>query len=313
MTRRILAAFAMAAGLHLLGTLLIDGYSAPFAVRALLVLASLLAVASFGQTLVVLLGGIDLSVPFLIGFGNVVAAQLYGQGMPFALVCAIVAVLAAGLGALNGLLSAGLAVHPLILTLGSGTAVEGAVLLWTKGFPAGSAPQFVADFVSIGGSVGELPVPLLVPATAVLALLLMLLLARSPFGQRLYALGANPAAAPYALIRPVAMAMATYAISALFAAGAGVLLLGFTGSAYADVGQPYLFQSIAAVVIGGTALTGGEGGIAGTVAGALVLTEANTLLIGLGLPPASVEAALGAVILLLVSLYGRTPPLRASI
>jgi ribose transport system permease protein len=313
MNWRILAAFAMALGLHAIGTALIDGYSAPFAIRSLLVLASLLAVASFGQTLVVLIGGIDLSVPFIIGLGNVVAAQLYGQGMPFALVCLLVVLLAVGIGALNGLLSAGLAVHPLILTLGSGTAVQGAVLLWTAGFPSGSAPQAVTDFVSIGGTLWSLPVPGVVPATVVLALLLILLLARTPFGRRLYALGANPTAAPFALIRPVRMATLTYAASALLAAAAGVLLLGFTGSAYADVGQPYLFQAIAAVVIGGTALTGGQGGIAGTVAGALVLTEANTLLIGLGLPPASVEAALGAVILVLVSLYGRTAPLRASI
>ncbi len=313
MNRRVASAFAMAAALQGVGTVLIDGFSAPFAIRSGLVLASLLAVASFGETLVILLGGIDLSVPFVIGFGNVVAAQLYGHGMPFALVCAIVFVLAGAVGVLNGLLSAGLAVHPLILTLGSGTAVQGAVLFWTKGFPAGSAPQFVADFVSIGGSVGPLPVPWLVPATAALAGALMLLLDRTPFGQRLYALGANPTAAPFALIRPVRMAMATYGASALFAAAAGVLLLGFTGSAYADVGQPYLFQAIAAVVIGGTALTGGQGGIAGTVAGALVLTQANTLLIGLGLPPASVEAALGAVILVLVSIYGRMPPLRGSI
>lgn len=313
MSWRVLAAFAMAAALHGVGTAMIEGFSAPFAIRSLLVLASLLAVAAFGETLVILIGGIDLSVPFVIGFGNVVAAQLYGQGLRFAPVAAVVAVLAGGIGALNGLLSAGLAVHPLILTLGTGTAVEGAVLLWTRGFPAGSAPAFVSEFVSIGGHVGPLPVPWLVPATAALAGLLMLLLARTPFGQRLYALGANPTAAPFALIRPVRMAVATYAASALFAATAGVLLLGFTGSAYADVGQPYLFQAIAAVVIGGTALTGGQGGIGGTVAGALVLTEANTLLIGLGLPPASVEAALGAMILLLVSVYGRTPSLGASI
>ncbi|HEY0910826.1 MAG TPA: ABC transporter permease, partial [Bradyrhizobium sp.] len=94
---------------------------------------------------------------------------------------------------------------------------------------------------------------------------------------------------------------------------AGVLLLGFTGSAYADVGQPYLFQSIAAVVIGGTALTGGQGGLLGTLAGALVLTEINTLLIGLGLQPSMVPAALGAVIILLVSLYGRAAHVRTTI
>ena len=95
------------------------------------------------------------------------------------------------------------------------------------------------------------------------------------------------------------------AASAFFAAVAGVLLLGFTGSAYGDVGQPYLFQTIAAVVVGGAALVGGRGSYLGTIAGVLVLTEINTLLIGLGFKPAAVQAALGLIIVVLVSLYGR--------
>ena len=310
---RVGGAFLVALLLQVVGTVLIDGYSAPFAIRSLLVLASFLAIASIGQTLVVILGGIDLSVPFVIGFANVTAAQLYGNGMPFVLACVVVAALAAVIGALNGFLSASLRVHPLILTLGVGTAIQGAVLLWTAGLPAGSAPDAVTNFVSIGAEAWVLPVPWLVPATAVLFAVLILVLARTPFGRRLYALGANPIAAPYALIGPVRMWTLSYALSALFAAMAGVLLLGFTGSAYADVGQPYLFQSIAAVVIGGTALTGGQGGFLGTAAGALVLTEINTLLIGLGLSPAMVEAALGGVIIALVSLYGRGAHVRTMI
>ncbi len=135
--------------------------------------------------------------------------------------------------------------------------VQGLVLLWTKGFPSGSAPPAVSAFVSIGGSVGPLPVPWLVPCVAVLTALIALVLARTPYGRRLYALGSNPGAAPLALIDPVKMWAITYAASAFFAAVAGVLLLGFTGSAYGDVGQPYLFQTIAAVVVGGAALVGG--------------------------------------------------------
>jgi ribose transport system permease protein len=302
---RIAGAFAVAILLHVVGTLLIPGYSAPFAIRAILVLAALLAVASIGQTLVVILGGIDLSIPFVIGFANVVAAQLYGQGWHFALVCAVVGVLAIIIGGLNGLISRGLNIHPLIVTLGVGMIVQGLVLLWTKGFPSGSAPPAVSAFVSIGGSVGPLPVPWLVPCVAVLTALIALVLARTPYGRRLYALGSNPGAAPLALIDPVKMWAVTYATSAFFAAVAGVLLLGFTGSAYGDVGQPYLFQTIAAVVIGGAALVGGRGSYLGTIAGVLVLTEINTLLIGLGFQPATVQAALGLIIVLLVSLYGR--------
>ena len=302
---RVAGAFLVAILLHLVGTLLIPGYSAPFAIRAILVLAALLAVASIGQTLVVILGGIDLSIPFVIGFANVVAAQLYGQGWNFVLVCGVVGVLAIVIGGLNGLISRGLNIHPLIVTLGIGMIVQGLVLLWTKGFPSGSAPPAVSAFVSIGGSVGPLPVPWLVPCVAVLTALIALVLARTPYGRRLYALGSNPGAAPLALIDPVKMWVATYAASAFFAAVAGVLLLGFTGSAYGDVGQPYLFQTIAAVVVGGAALVGGRGSYLGTIAGVLVLTEINTLLIGLGFQPAAVQAALGLIIVLLVSLYGR--------
>lgn len=310
---RVAGAFAVAVALQIAGTLLIPGYSAPFAIRALLVIASLLAVASIGQTLVVILGGIDLSIPFIIGFANVVAAQLYGNGVNFGLVCVIVGVLAILIGALNGLISRGLNIHPLIVTLGTGMIVQGAVLLWTGGFPSGSAPQAVSDFVSIGGSIGPLPVPAVVPCVAVLALLVTVMLARTPYGRRLYAVGSNPQAAPLALIDPVLMWTITYAASALFAAVAGVLLLGFTGSAYGDVGQPYLFQTIAAVVVGGAALVGGRGNYFGTIAGVLVLTEINTLLIGLGFQPSTVQAALGFVIVLLVSLYGRERHVSATI
>jgi ribose transport system permease protein len=311
--RRVAGAILLAIALHVLGSILIDGYSSEFTVRSMLVLASLLGVASIGQTLVVLIGGIDLSTPFVIGFANVVAAQLYGDGMNFVLVCAIVGVLALVIGAVNGALSSTLAIHPLIVTLGVGTAIQGAVLLWTAGFPTGSAPETVTKFVSIGGHAGPLPVPWLVPSFLVVIAIMSVVLARTPFGRRLYAVGSNPRAAPYALISPRAVWTTTYALSALFAAAAGVLFLGFTGSAYGDVGQPYLFQTIAAVVIGGTTLVGGRGGLIGTAAGALVLIEINTLLIGLGLSPAMVEAALGVLIVALVSLYGREPHVRATI
>lgn len=305
MEARIIGAFLVAGVLHLIGTLLIPGYSAPFAIRALLVIAALLAVASVGQTLVVILGGIDLSIPFVIGFANVTAAQLYGQGWPFGLVCLVVFGLAIAIGALNGALSRGLSIHPLIVTLGVGMIVQGLVLIWTKGFPSGSAPKAVSSFVSIGGSFGPLPVPPLIPALLVMTVVIVLVLERTPWGRRLYALGANPGAAPFALINTLWVWTTTFAASAFFAALAGVLLLGFTGSAYGDVGQPYLFQTIAAVVVGGAALVGGRGSYIGTLAGVLVLTEINMLLIGLNFSPASVQAAFGAIILLLVSLYGR--------
>jgi len=302
---RLYGALVMMVILHLIGIALIDGYGSIFTLRSMLVLSALLAVASVGQTLVIILGGIDLSIPFVVGVANVVAAQLYGDGMDFALVFVIVSLLAMGIGAINGLISAGLGVHPLIVTLGVGTVALGAVQQWTGGFPSGSAPQFISDFVSIGGTLGPLPFPGLVPAVFVLIALVVLVLRRTTFGRQLYALGSNPSAARYALIRPVFTWTVTFAISGFFSALAGILLLGFSGSAYAGVGEPYLFQTIAAVVIGGTALVGGSGSYVGTAIGAAVLIEVNTLLIGLGFNPSAVQAGLGLGILVLVSLYGR--------
>jgi ribose transport system permease protein len=304
------AALLLALLVHVAGMLLIKGFGSTFGIRAMLVLASLLAVASIGQTLAILLGGIDLSIPFVIGFANVAAAQLYSQGVPFALVLPGVILAAMAVGALNGALSALLAVHPLIITLGIGTALQGAVQLWTRGFPTGGAPSWVQKFVSIGGSFGPLPVPPLVPFTGLLAVLVVLMLWGTVYGRQLYALGSNPRAARLALVNPVRTWTITFALSAGFAALAGILLLGFSGSAYAAVGAPYLFQTIAAVVIGGTVLIGGRGGYLGTVAGAICLIELTTVLVGLGLQPPLVQATLGIAIVVLVSVYGREPHVR---
>lgn len=311
--RRLWAAVAIAVGLYLVGVVTIEGYGSIFTLRSTLILASMLGIAAVGQTLVIILGGIDLSIPFIVGFANVVVAQLHGQGMSFAVIMAIVVLVALLIGALNGFLASSLSIHPLIITLGVGTALQGCVLLWTHGLPSGAAPAFITNFVSIGGTFGPLPFPGVVPAFFVLAGLVWLFLARTGFGRQLYALGSNPQAAPYVLIKPVFTWTVAFALSAVFAAIAGVLTLGFTGTAYADVGEPYLFETIAAVVVGGTALVGGRGSYIGTVIGAIVLKELNMLLIGYGVPPASVEAVLGLMIIVLVSIYGRESHLRSQI
>lgn len=310
---RYVVALGLALLVFALGRLLVSGFGSEFSIRAMLVLTALLGIASVGQSLVVLIGGIDLSIPFLIGFANVVAAQLNGQGVPFGIVVLIVLGIAALIGMFNGALSSHLKIHPLIVTLGVGTIVQGAVLLWTAGFPSGRAPQYITDMVSLGAKTGPIPVPPIVPIWILLALLVSFLLSRTILGKQMYALGSNPEAARLALVRPVRIWAITFAISAVFAAVAGILLVGFTGSAYAYVGNPYLFQTIAAVVIGGTSLQGGRGSYFGTMIGAFVLIELNTVLIGLGFTQALIQAALGTIILILVSIYGREPHVRTRI
>lgn len=300
-----LPAYVMVAVIFVVGATTIEGYVSLFSIRAMLVLASFLIIASAGQTLVMLIGGIDLSIPFVIGFANVAVAQFSADGMPFWLAMIVVVILSALIGAVNGGLSAALKVHPLIITLGTGTALLGGVLLWTSGYPTGSAPEYINDFVSIGKSIGLLPFPWLIPATLLIVILMIIFEGRTVLGRQVYALGSNPTAAPYVLISPMRVWVFCFAVSSMLAALTGILLLGFSGAAFADVGRPYLFQTIAAAVIGGTALSGGRGGIIGTVAGALALTQLNTVLIGWGLDQSIVQVALGALIIAVVAIYGR--------
>lgn len=311
--KRLVLAAALAIAIFFAGTVLVPGFGSIFSIRSMLVLAAFLGIAAVGQTMVVLIGGIDLSIPFIMGFANVVAAKLNGDGAPFGIVVLLVLIMAGIIGAFNGALSSRLNIHPLIVTLGVGNIVQGAVSLWTKGFPSGKAPDYISKMVSIGATTGPFPFPPLVFLWLFLALLVILVLQRTVYGRQLYALGANPEAARLALVRPTRMWALTFAASAVFAAIAGILLLGFTGSAFARVGEPYLFQSIAAVVIGGTSLLGGRGGYGGTVIGALVLIELTTVLIGLRLSQSLVQAVLGLVIILLVSIYGRETHVRNQI
>lgn len=312
-SQRLLAAMALAIAIFLLGGILIRGFGSLFSIRSMLTLAAFLGIAAVGQTLVTLIGGIDLSIPFMIGFANVVAAKLNGDGIPFGIVVLIVLAIAGLVGAFNGIMSSRLNIHPLIVTLGVGNIIQGAVSLWTKGFPTGSAPEYINHFVSIGATTGPIPLPPLVLFWLVLAVVMIFVLQRTVFGRQLYALGSNPEAARLALVRPVRMWAVAFALSGIFAAVGGIFLLGFTGSAFARVGEPYLFQSIAAVVIGGTSLTGGRGGYTGTLIGAIVLIELTTVLIGLGLSQSLVQAALGLVIIILVSVYGRERHIRNQI
>lgn len=301
------------AAIYVVGLLSIDGFGGSATVRAVLLLATFLGLAAAGQTLVVIIGGIDLSIPFVLGAANVAVAQLQGDGLPFGVACLVTLAGAALLGALNAVVSVRCRVHPLLVTLGTGTALLGLVQWWTKGLSTGGAPQWLSSFVSIGASVGPLPFAPVVLLWVAVAALIILLMRRTVFGRSAYALGSAPRAAELALVRPLRVWIIAFSLSAALAALAGILQLGFTGTAFAGVGAPYLFLSVGAVVVGGTAITGGSGGYAGTIVGALTLTLLTTVFVGFGLNDAVQQAVLGAVIIVLVAAYGREPHVRTRI
>lgn len=299
--------------LFVLGAVLIEGFASERSVRAILVLASFVGLASVGQSLVIVMGGIDLSIPFLVGVANVVAAEAFGAGIADPLVVVIVVGLTATIGGLNGYLSRRFGVHPLIITLGTGTAAVAAVLWWTAGFPSGSTPAWITGVISMAATTGPIPLPPIVVLWAAVAVGVIVIERSTAYGRRLFALGSNPRAAELTLVRPLRMWVATFAISGAFAGVTGLLFLGFTGRASGTVGEPLLFQTIAAVVIGGTSLIGGVGGYARTVLGAIVLILLGTLLLAQGVQSTLIQAATGVLIIVLVSIYGREAHLRDTV
>jgi len=301
-------------GLFLFGSATLDGYNSQPSIRAMLTLASLLGIAALGQTLVVLLGGFDLSVPFIIGASNVMCAELTGgHGWSFVAAFAFIGGVALCVGAINGFVAHRFVIHPLIVTLATGSMVAGGVLAYTKAKLTGSAPDFLTDFVSPGRDFGPLPGPGVIWFWAALAIVVLVVTLRTTVGRRLYATGANQRAARLALVSTTRVWTGTFAVSAFFSAVAGTLLVGFSGTGLFNIGDPYLFTSIASVVIGGTSLLGARGDYLRTVLGALILIQTTTILAGRDYDAPTQQVILGVLIVLFVATYARESHVRTRI
>lgn len=297
--------FVLVPVLFVIGALTFPGYASRPSIVSLLILASFLGLASVGQTFAVVLGGVDLSIPALIALGDVVITRLYGDGWSFWAACALILAIAIAIGAINALLSLYLRVHTLVITLGTGLIVIGAVLTWNQSSLSGSIPDWLTRSVSVIGTTGPVPLPPVVILWAGVSILAILFQRSTRLGREMYATGANPIAARLARARTTWIWIVVMSLSAFFAALTGVLLAGFSGSGDAYVGNPYLFLTLTAIVVGGTSLLGGRGGYGRTIAGVLVITQLTTLLIGAGFSASLQEALLGVVIVALLGLYGR--------
>jgi ribose transport system permease protein len=262
--------------------------------QSMLVLTSFFAVLALGQGAVVISGGLDLSVPFTITLAGVVLTGIT-NGSNLAGIGAVPLVLALGavIGAVNGVGIAVLRISPLIMTLAMNGILQGTALVYTDGAPTGFAPPAIR-WMMTGRLFGLTPVILAVIAFAALAWFLM---HATVFGRRLFAVGSNRVSAEFSGVPVTKILIATYALSGLCSALVGVMLSGFSGQAFNDMGDPYLLTSIAVVVVGGTLMTGGRGHYAGMLGGALMLTALGTLLSSSTWPSAARSIVYGIVVL----------------
>jgi ribose transport system permease protein len=307
------AQVAVIAVIFLFGRSTVVGFSDLLSVRAMSVLAAFLGIAAMAQTLVVLIGGIDLSVPAVIGAGNVITSKLNGDNVPSPVIVVIVLAVGFGVGLVNGYVASRWRVPPLIVTLATSSVVSGGILLWTNAALTGTAPGWLTRFTSAAASTGPVAIAPVVVLWLVLAVVGECMLRRTPAGRKLYVRGVNPQAARLMLVSDRWVSSLAFGCAGLLSALAGLLLTGFTGSGLFGVGSPYLFSAIAAVVVGGNSLLGGRGSIVRATLGAIALTELTTLLVGFSLSSSAQEAVLGVVIVLVVACYGREQPLSSRI
>jgi ribose transport system permease protein len=273
-------------------------------------LAAFLGIIAAGQTLVIISGGegIDLSAGAIVTMGAILAFRISG-GDNALIIPALLVVLGTGafVGLLNGLGVSLLGIPPLVMTLGMTGVVQGSILVLTQGELTGDMPPLLGRLIAQPLILG---IPGVVILWGLLGVGMWLLLERTTYGKQLFAVGVNRTTARLSGVRVQLIVVATYALSGMLAAFGGFVLLGFTQTVFLNLGGPYLFPAIAAVVVGGTVLAGGKGTYWGTMSGALALTLLDSLLRALQLPEAYKLITLGLTLVILISIYGRQRSIR---
>lgn len=311
----------------------------PRSIQGILVFATQILLIGLGETYVIITGGIDLSVGFIVGLSAVVAAlvmkALHPAGvspLPTVLIAALVAVLVSAIpGMINGVLVARVRVPPFIATLGMGGIVQGAALLLSGGYPVAQQPPYLGQlgngyliyfWPGQGISFFGLPegavaadlqqiiplIPNVVAATIFATIIVWFILAKTQYGQHVYAIGGNFEAANRAGIPTQRSLIWVYTISAVLAGIAGVLWSARFTSGASNAGEATLLTAIAAVVIGGASLFGGEGTVMGTIVGSLIVATIQFGLVILGVVPFWQFVAVGVVVIVavIVDQFGRT-------
>ena len=280
--------------------LFVRGFDSVSSVRYLLQTAAFLGIIAVGQTLVVVMSGIDLSVSGVVALSAVVCAQVAG-GSGGAGGIAVALAISALVGVVNAAGVIWLRVPAMVMTLATGTIIAGGLLVYTNGSPK-SASVPLLDALANNSLLGIPESLLLWLGISVVA---VWLLHFSRVGRYLFALGSSGPASRASGVPLEVTTLLSYAGCALLAGVAGLVLLGFTGTSSLTMGDPYQLLSIAAVVLGGTSILGGSGHLLGTLAGTLLLTLLNAVLVVWNVSAGLQQVLLGLLIIVLLLVYGR--------
>lgn len=260
----LLALVAMCVLISLITPNFLTSYNLAIVIRQV----SFIGIVAAGQTLVLLLGGIDLSVGAIAGLTAILGAMMMTTGgiEPFAAAC-LAATLGFLFGLVNGFMIARMKLNAFIVTLATGEVFAGAVLVLTRGYSVTGIPK---SFAVLGqGMVGPVPVPVLFMLAVFAAL--SYVCANTPFGRSIFAIGGNRDAARFVGLRVERVEMLVYALAGMLAAVAGLLFVSRVNAGQPTTGASWLMPSITAAIIGGTSLSGGVGTVLGTLLGAVFM------------------------------------------
>ncbi len=295
-------AWAILAAVYAISVVISPDFLSWHTIRLQLIQAAFVGLIAVGQTLAILLGQIDLSVPWTITFTAVLASNLYAAHPSQLLAFVIVVCVGTVVGLVNTLGVYVLRVHSLIWTLSVNLILQGVTLIYTNAAAPTTVVPPVAQYLAVG-VIGGIPVAALVWALAALAVIVAL--RATPFGRAVYATGSNELAALLSGVGRGRTVAGVFVISGLCAAFVGLLLAGYSQQAYLGMGNDYMLPPIAAVVIGGTRLAGGEGGYAGSIAGALTVVLLEAVLVTLNVSQGARDVVFGAILLLLAFVFLR--------
>ena len=306
--RRIVYAFAAAIALFAIGEAVRPGFGSLAGIRAVLVVACFVGLVAAGQTFVILIGGIDLSVPWVLNAAAILMV-VTSLGHDARALPALLLTLAMGtvVGAFNGIGIAVLGVPAVVMTLAMNGIMEGLALGLSGGLTCQACASYAPPIIQAAIHRSILGIPAILYVWLAVIAVVSVVLSLTVFGRATYAIGNNARASYLAGLDVRAVTIALYALSGLFSALAGVALVGFGGQASLGMGDPYLFQSIAAVVIGGVYILGGRGHYIGSVAGSISLVALVSVLLAMNMPEYGRNIIYGVIILVLLLLYGREP------
>jgi ribose transport system permease protein len=305
----VLTAFGCIILLLVLGSLYSRNFLSPDYLLQQLKVASFLGVIATGMMLVILLGQIDLSVPWAVATGAMMAcaAAAYGPfgvalAIPFGILCGV------AIGVVNGVGVAYLRIPSMIVTLATNAVAQGVMVVYTGGFSPQDSATAAMRYLATGGLVPGIPNVVFI--WALIGGAMVFVLGRTGFGRAVYGIGNRERAAYLSGINTRRIVMIAFAVSGGLSAFGGVLLAGYASKAAQSMGDAYLLPAIAAVVLGGTSILGGRGTYLGTVAGVILITLLQSILSVMQMPEAGRQIIYGLVIVLMLLLYGRAPASR---